>query len=516
MVIINKPLIQEKMKKILFYAASMVLLMPLFANCTKDEFKGDESQSPVITASTESSQTKTEMTADLKTKWLANDAIKIFSGTDGATVSKYKTTDGGTTNATFIKESGDDLGATPYYAVYPYSDNTTIGAESSVNYLYFTIPTVQTYKANSFASDESIMVAYGNSTNLSFKNVCGMYEIKLTGSVTVKTITLTANHVISGPAKVAMNYTDGEPVVTMTGGDNTIELNCGEGVALSGEATSFFFLVPAGTHKFTIGIEAMDGSNKKIMYQASPSSGVAVTRSRIKPMATLAFAAQTDYGYPVNGEMKAGTTITVSSTNYIWAPVNCGYQPADGSYKGYPYGKLYQWGRKDGQGYDDGAYKDATTPSVIGVNPADLASADANTFYTTWNNTIAPDGTWGTSDPWKTKTTYDPCPAGWRVPTSAELTALLGGNLSPSLVSYNSQFGAWFNGTNNPGTTGVFLPAAGDRGSYGSAYSRGEDGYYWSSTPNNDYAYYLYFFFGFAEVNFNHRAYGLSVRCVRD
>src|SRR5574344_353344 len=518
MVIINKPLNQEKMKKILFYAASMVLLMPLFANCTKDEFKGDKSQSPVITASTESPQTKTEMTADLKTKWLANDAIKIFSGTNGATVSKYKTTEGGIIDATFIKESGDDLGATPYYAVYPYLDNTTIGAESSVNYLYFTIPTVQTYKANSFASDESIMVAYGNSTNLSFKNVCGMYEIKLTGSVTVKTITLTANHVISGPAKVAMNYTDGEPVVTMTGGDNTIELNCGEGVALSGEATSFFFLVPAGTHKFTIGIEAMDGSNKKIMYQASPSSGVAVTRSRIKPMATLAFAAQTDYGYPVNGEMKAGTTITVSSTNYIWAPVNCGYQPADGSYKGYPYGKLYQWGRKDGQGYDDGAYKDATTPSVIGVNPADLASADANTFYTTWNNTIAPDGTWGTSDPWNIKnTTNDPCPAGWRVPTSAELTALIGGTTPPNpLASYNSQNGAWFNGTTSPGTSGVFLPAAGYRRSNGGAGGRGSDGYYWSSTPLGGSAYLLDFGTGFATMLSLNRPYGVSVRCVKD
>ena len=30
----------------------------------------------------------------------------------------------------------------------------------------------------------------------------------------------------------------------------------------------------------------------------------------------------------------------------LWAPVNCGYHEID-----YPYGKLYQWGRKHGQGY---------------------------------------------------------------------------------------------------------------------------------------------------------------------
>src|SRR5574344_1664046 len=528
MVIINKPLNQEKMKKILFYAASMVLLMPLFANCTKDEFKGDKSQSPVITASTESPQTKTEMTTDLKTKWLANDAIKIFSGTNGATVSKYKTTEGGIIDATFIKESGEDLGATPYYAVYPYSENTTIGTESSVNYLYFTIPTVQTYKANSFASNESIMVAYGNSTNLSFKNVCGMYEIKLTGSVTIKTITLTANHVISGPAKVAMNYTDGEPVVTMTGGDNTIELNCGAGVALLGTPTSFFFLVPAGTHKFTIGIEAMDGSNKKIMYKASPSSGVAVSRSKIKPMASFAFAAQTDYGYPVNGEMQAGTPITVSGTNYIWSPVNCGYQPVDGSYKGYPYGKLYQWGRKYGQGYMKDTYEDATYPSGdnIVAGPVALSvgedAANAEKFY---KNSSSPydwlssknDALWNSgTEAAPVRTSYDPCPTGWRVPTNTELTALIANK--SAWTTKESQNGYYFSGstTYSAGVSQIFLPAAGYRYSDGGAYDRGSFGRYWSSTPGGANAYGLYFSGGDAGMGNYNRAYGFSVRCVKD
>ena len=39
----------------------------------------------------------------------------------------------------------------------------------------------------------------------------------------------------------------------------------------------------------------------------------------------------------------------------IWAPVNCGFHIID-----YPYGKLYQWGRKHGQEYDD---TDAEHPS---------------------------------------------------------------------------------------------------------------------------------------------------------
>jgi hypothetical protein len=39
----------------------------------------------------------------------------------------------------------------------------------------------------------------------------------------------------------------------------------------------------------------------------------------------------------------------------IWAPVNCGYNETD-----FKYGKLYQWGRKYGQGYNG----DATVPTI--------------------------------------------------------------------------------------------------------------------------------------------------------
>jgi hypothetical protein len=53
----------------------------------------------------------------------------------------------------------------------------------------------------------------------------------------------------------------------------------------------------------------------------------------------------------------------------VWAPVNCGYHKDD-----YKYGKLYQWGRKYGQGYSGAIYdvngnyvgevSDATVPTI--------------------------------------------------------------------------------------------------------------------------------------------------------
>ena len=47
-----------------------------------------------------------------------------------------------------------------------------------------------------------------------------------------------------------------------------------------------------------------------------------------------------------------GKGVAIGGT--VWAPVNCGYKAATDTDKGYPYGKLYQWGRKYGQGYSAG------------------------------------------------------------------------------------------------------------------------------------------------------------------
>jgi uncharacterized protein (TIGR02145 family) len=62
----------------------------------------------------------------------------------------------------------------------------------------------------------------------------------------------------------------------------------------------------------------------------------------------------------------------------------------------------------------------------------------------------------------------------------------------------------------------VFLPAAGIR--YGSTVRSVQyGGYYWSSTEGGShYAYYLNFYSGDANMSYNGRNYGSSVRLVKD
>lgn len=203
----------------------------------------------------------------------------------------------------------------------------------------------------------------------------------------------------------------------------------------------------------------------------------------------------------------------------VWAPVNCGYHATD-----YPYGKLYQWGRKYGQGYSG----DKTSIENIVEAPVDLATGQAEenkyVFYKLPNSLYdwlitGDDKLWnaGTEEN-PIKTIYDPCPEGWRVPTKTELEVLQS-NIS-SWLRKDGQSGLCLSGT-KPWSTivpQVFLPAAGKNYDYtGESKERGSSGYYWSSTPiygNTSYNLIVYYTgTSFSNVN---RGMGYSVRCVKE
>ncbi len=210
--------------------------------------------------------------------------------------------------------------------------------------------------------------------------------------------------------------------------------------------------------------------------------------------------------------------------NVVWAPVNCGYHPTE-----YPWGKLYQWGRKQGQGYGTpyhnpaDANKPDPVPASIATGPttAKEASGHPETFYTgssrldDWRSTPN-DAAWngGTEDAPK-KTANDPCPEGWRIPTRKELGTL--GRTIPG-TGDAQQKGCWCYGaaSTDQAKAKLFLPAAGIRLANGKAYNRNETGGYWSSQANNRLAYYLCVTKVSTGTSPLQRAAGASVRCVQE
>ena len=204
----------------------------------------------------------------------------------------------------------------------------------------------------------------------------------------------------------------------------------------------------------------------------------------------------------------------------VWAPVNCGYKAPSDTDKGYPYGKLYQCGRRYGQGYSE--EYDETVPSVqkIGMSMSEAQAEDyANVFFTDWQSYSMI--LWNTGDEENpVKTEYDPCPKGWRVPTYPEL-AELSRNSSTWTTDSAGMSGCWLSGIYPYATESpqVFFPAAGRRDfNPETVKDRGVKGYYWSSGTTYAGNYYgLTISQNSSSPEIQYRvAFGFSVRCVQE
>ena len=192
-------------------------------------------------------------------------------------------------------------------------------------------------------------------------------------------------------------------------------------------------------------------------------------------------------------------------------------------------GLLYQWGRKDpflgSSSISSSTLAKSTitwpspvstnssrgTVSYVTANPTTFVYASSSPYdwhYSSRDNTL-----WTTSD--KTKSIYDPCPVGWRVPDGGRNGIWSKAGFDDTTYditnegisfSISSSFTTWY-------------PASGVRrygdGSLGSV---GVSGRYWSASPSSSSAYRLSFSdYGYVFPSEDDgRAYGYSVRCLRE
>jgi hypothetical protein len=186
----------------------------------------------------------------------------------------------------------------------------------------------------------------------------------------------------------------------------------------------------------------------------------------------------------------------ISFTGKRWMDRNLGAtQVAASSTHAASYGDLYQWGRpKDGHESRTSSTITTTAASAT-AGHGNFITASASTNYN-WTDFAGEDTLWQSG-------LNDPCPAGYRVPTEPELQneiTAFSSNLSFSAVSQ-----------------ALKLPRAGYRnGSNGTIYNVGSNGNYWSSTVRGASARLLYFSSSAARMYDDYRAFGFSVRCIKD
>ena len=208
-------------------------------------------------------------------------------------------------------------------------------------------------------------------------------------------------------------------------------------------------------------------------------------------------------------------------------------------------GLLYQWGRKDpflGSSsihYESMAEAKSTItwPSAVVSNSSngtiEYATAHPTTFITRnirnsdwyYTGSSSTDNTrWTTSE--STKSIYDPCPAGWRVPDGESNGVWLTALGSSSSIYDDSLYSSTNEGMNFSGRFGsastIWYPASGCRyDNDGSLGGVGYRGYYWSASPygyDPDIACILNFYYDgrVDPSDYSLRAGGLSVRCLQE
>ena len=188
--------------------------------------------------------------------------------------------------------------------------------------------------------------------------------------------------------------------------------------------------------------------------------------------------------------------VTNPTTGEIWMDRNLGAsQVATSSTDADSYGDLYQWGRA-ADGHESRTSGTTTTLATSDTPGHGDFITNGSSPYD-WRNPQN-DNLWqGVSG------TNNPCPSGYRVPTEAEWEA------ERTSWSSNNSAGAF--------ASPLKLPVAGSRyRSSGSLGNVGSNGRYWSSTVDGPTSRYLYFGSSGAGMSSNYRAYGYSVRCLKD
>ena len=238
----------------------------------------------------DASSTKTTLTPEedgvSRVLWSENDKIGVFvDGQDG--IYSYHLKEGaGTKRAVF---AGFGQGAT-YIAVYPYSETTGLSGEN----VSLILPSEQNYCVGTFESGSYPMVAVSNTSQLSFRNLCSVLKVSMTGHHKVTSLVFRPNDEsvkVAGPATVSLSNPD-DPLLTVSQeGCDSLVLNVGSLLLNDETPTDFYLVLPAQTYKggFTVRVNTSTGyMDKKLNTD--------VTLARARKYDAKPFAVKLDYG----------------------------------------------------------------------------------------------------------------------------------------------------------------------------------------------------------------------------
>jgi uncharacterized protein (TIGR02145 family) len=183
-------------------------------------------------------------------------------------------------------------------------------------------------------------------------------------------------------------------------------------------------------------------------------------------------------------------------------------------------GAYIQWGKRGPNTTGDSRvdWQTAASDGPNGFAAAPTATNPNSAAITSWSSVVAPNYSWRTAA--GEKTSNDPCPEGYRVPTATELEGLRANNTASRTLPFTNSttnYGAALHFGPNASIKTLTWPASGSRTNTGAIINRGANGYYISSTeiPSLN-AWSIAFDVTNTVNNSSLRLTGYSVRCIAE
>ena len=291
------------MKRFFLFA----LVATIFAACATDQTQdvavGIEAPETLTVSFDEESRIELK---NGKTVWSAGDLLSVFYRSNANEKWQFQGQTGDRSGA--IKRVAKGNEATHELSniviVYPYNANYYINPRTYN--VQATLPAIQTYLADSYGLDGSVMISSSEYKNFSLKNVCGWLKVQLTGNgEAVRYITLKGNNGEQVAGEIYINSENASCELAAESGiigddmqvggsmfeEGTVltkvTLDCGNGVTLGSKAKAFYIALPPQqfSNGLTIDIEAIDGSK----MTKSTLNEITIERNAILPMTAFAY-----------------------------------------------------------------------------------------------------------------------------------------------------------------------------------------------------------------------------------
>jgi uncharacterized protein (TIGR02145 family) len=253
-------------------------------------------------------------------------------------------------------------------------------------------------------------------------------------------------------------------------------------------------------------------------YTATASPGGLTATGTSSPIVFTNLNGGTSYSFTVVATNASGNSVASDATSFT---TNCGAYIAAGTWKQF---KCYNLGATDTtsdpnvpiQGIHGNYYQ-------WGIITPKATASDSAGGISGWNTTAAADGAWSDT----INTANDPCPTGYRIPTSTQFSYI---NATTSTFNSVTRTGTWSDSATNfgsaihfgtsSGVKSLTLPACGNRqyNNNGLLETRGSRGVYWSSTSIGTTAaiHFQFTSYNTQIINTTLRTFGLSIRCISE